>query len=166
MRGLTTALMSGDTAMVTPINVARSWSEELALGITRASEAKAALADVVATPSLVDEAMEAVGSGAAFDDRFDAVLHIAERGNPGLHDGWTKSDAARAILSRAVAHHPGGAGAQELVRAQAIADQVSGDIGNWIATGGRGGSLTVLEASVRGQLEEVQRLGREVLESL
>jgi hypothetical protein len=49
------------------------------------------------------------------------------------------------------------------MRAQSIAEQASGDLGNWISTGGSSSSLKVLEASVRAQLDEVRSLGLQVI---
>ncbi len=148
---------------MTVINVMRTWSDDVALGVTRADEARTALADLVDNPAAVADATHWVGNGGSFDDPFDAALALADDGNRGLWDGWTKSEAAQSVLSRALASHPGGAGVNELHRAQSIAEQAAGDIGNWIATGGRGGTLEALEASVRTQLEQVRSLGEAVL---
>jgi hypothetical protein len=148
---------------MTAINLVRTWSDDVALGVTRATEARTALAGLVDSPSALDETVDIVRSGAGSDDPFDVVLELAEGGNRGLWDGWTKAEAAQSLLTRAVAAHPGGAGVTQLHRAQDVAEQAAGDIGNWIATGGRGGTLEALEASVRSQLDEVRQLGEAVL---
>jgi hypothetical protein len=141
----------------------RTWVDEVALGVERVTESKAALRGLVRDSAAADDITHALASGSTWDDPFDAALEMAEAGNRGLYDGWTKAEAAQSILSRAVSKHPGGAGQLELMRAQSIAEQASGDLGNWISTGGSSSSLKVLEASVRAQLDEVRSLGLQVI---
>lgn len=142
--------------------VVRTWGDQLALAARRASESRTALRELVADPAAATDVTRAIRSGSTWDDPFDAVRELAETGNRGLWDGWTKAEAAQSLLGRALDRHPGGAGVLELRRAQSLAEQASGDLGNWIATGGRGVSLEVIERSVASQLDEVRRLAGQV----
>jgi hypothetical protein len=142
--------------MAMAINVVRTWSEEAALAIQRASESQSALQRLVTDADASDELVHAVGSGADFDDPFDAVITLARAGNDGMYDAWNGAEAAGSILERAAAKHPGGEGYTQLLRAAAQAEQAGGDLGNWIATGGRSASLGQLEAHVRPMLDEVR----------
>lgn len=142
--------------MSAAINVMRTWSEEAALGIQRATELRAALQGLVRDADASDELVHAVGSGADFDDPFDAVITLARAGNDAMYDAWNGAEAAGTILERAAAGHPGGEGYTQLLRAAARAEQAGGDLGNWIATGGRSASLGQLEAYVRPMLDEVR----------
>ena len=136
----------------------RTWSDNAALAAQRASESTTALATLRNDASALDEITHALGSGGSWDDPFDAARDLAEQGNRGVWDGWTKADAAHSLLSRAVAEHPGGAGLVQLQRAQALAEQASGDLGNWIATGGRHASFDAVESVVRLRLGEVREI--------
>ena len=138
------------------INLVRSFGEEVALGMQRISEARTALAGLVDDAAKADDAAHAIASGSTWDDPFDAILELAETGNRGLWDGWTKAEAAHSIFSRAIARHPGGEGVVELHRAAALVEQASGDLGNWVATGGRGATLTQVEAVVGTQLDQAR----------
>ncbi len=144
------------------INVMRSWGDDVLLAAQRAEESTAALAALRGDAGRLDEALHAISNGSTWDDPFDAALELAEGGNRGLWDGWSKADAAHTILTRAVRSHPGGEGAVQLQRATSIAEQASGDIGNFIATGGRHGTFEGLEAAVRSQLDEVRELAAQV----
>lgn len=147
---------------MTVINVIRTWSDHVALAAQRADEATTALAGLRDDAAALDEITHALGSGSTWDDPFDAALELAEQGNRGVWDGWTKADAAHALLGRAVADHPGGAGLLQLQRAQGLAEQASGDLGNWIATGGRRASFAAVESVVRAQLDEVRSIAAKV----
>jgi hypothetical protein len=156
------ARTDGTSHMAGMINVVRTWGDELSLGLQRARESRTAMQQLVADARAADDVTRAVRSGSTWDDPFDAVRELAQQGNRGLWDGWTKADAAHSLLGRAISKHPGGAGHVELVRAREIAEQASGDLGNWISTSGRGAALEALEASVRGQLDEIRALGEQV----
>lgn len=141
---------------MTAINVVRTWSDNVALAAQRASESTTALATLRGDATALEAITHALGSGGTWDDPFEAARDLASQGNRGVWDGWTKADAADSLLGRAIADHPGGAGLVQLHRAQALAEQASGDLGNWIATGGRSGSFDAIESMVRPQLEEVR----------
>ena len=143
---------------MTVINVIRTWSDDAALAAQRANEATTALATLRDDASALDEISHALGSGGTWDDPFDAALELAEQGNRGIWDGWTKANAAHSLLTRAVADHPGGAGHVQLQRAHALAEQASGDLGNWIAMGGRREAFSGVESVVRAQLDEVRTI--------
>ena len=147
---------------MTTINVIRTWSDNAALAAQRATESTSALATLRGDAAALDEITHALGSGGSWDDPFDAVLELAEQGNRGVWDGWTKADAAHSLLGRAIADHPGGAGLVQLHRAQALAEQASGDLGNWIATGGSHASFEAVETVVRAQLDEVREIAERV----
>ncbi|MCW2920947.1 MAG: hypothetical protein JWL76_821 [Thermoleophilia bacterium] len=147
---------------MTALNVIRTWSDHAALAAQRASESTSALATLRGDASALDEITHALGSGSSWDDPFDAALELAEQGNRGVWDGWTKADAAHSLLGRAVAEHPGGAGLIQLQRAEALAEQASGDLGNWIATGGRSGTFDAVESVVRSQLDEARSIAERI----
>lgn len=142
--------------------VVRTWGDHLALAAQRATESGTALRSLVDDADAAADVTRAVRSGSTWDDPFDAVRELADAGNRGLWDGWTKAEAAQSLLGRALERHPGGAGVLELQHARSIAEQASGDLGNWIATGGRGASLESVGRSVTGQLDEVRRLAAQV----
>lgn len=147
---------------MTFINMMRTWSDHAALAAKRADEATTALATLRDDASALDEITRALGSGSTWDDPFDAARDLAEQGNRGIWDAWTKSDAAHSLLGRAVAEHPGGAGLVQLKRAEALAEQAGGDLGNWIVSTGRRASFDALEASVRAQLTEVRSIAEQL----
>lgn len=146
---------------MTVINMMRTWGDHAALAAQRADEATTALASLRDDAAALDDITHALGSGGTWDDPFEAARDLAEQGNRGIWDAWTKSDAAHSLLGRAVADHPGGAGHVELQRAQALAEQVSGDLGNWIATGGRAPFASV-ESVARAQLVEVRSIAEQL----
>lgn len=157
---------SGDQMAVTAAAfVVRSWSEDVALAVQRATESQVALRSLVDDPVALEDITRAVRSGSTWDDPFDAVRELAESGNRGLWDAWTKAEASGSLLARALGRQPAAEGALELRRARDIAMQASGDVGNWITTSGRSGSLEAIERSVRTQLDEVRRLGDRVVAS-
>lgn len=148
--------------MPTQINVIRTWIDDASLAMTRVDESRTAMSDLVADPNASKMTHEVLADGAAFDDPFDAALKLADDGVRGIWDGWTKSDAATSLLTQAVSKHPGGAGYIELVAAREAAEQASGDLGNWIARGGRA-PVASIEAAVRPQLERIRELAAESL---
>jgi hypothetical protein len=139
------------------INAVRGWIDDVALAMQRTTESQGALSRLLGDAAAADDVTHAVQSGSSWDDPFDAVLELADGGNRGLWDAWTKADAAESILSRAVERHHGGDGYAQLLGAREAAAQASGDLGNWIATGGRS-SLQGLEAVVRPQLEQARAM--------
>jgi hypothetical protein len=141
------------------INAARGWIDDVALAMQRTSEAQGALTRLAGDATAADDVIVAVRSGSTWNNPFDAVRDLADGGNRGLWDAWTKSDAAEEILSRAVEHHHGGDGYLQLVRAREAAAQASGDVGIWIANGGRS-SIQALESVVRPQLELVREMAQ------
>ncbi len=147
---------------MTVINVIRTWSDNAALAAQRVDEAAQALTSLRDDASALDEITHALGSGSTWDDPFEAARDLAEQGNRGIWDAWTKADAAHSLLGRAVAKHPGGEGFLQLRRAEALAEQASGDLGNWIATSGRRASFPALESSVQAQLAEVRSIAEQM----
>ena len=139
------------------ISAARGLIDDVSLAVQRTLDSEGALARLIGDASAADDVTHAVGSGGSWDDPFDAVRELAEGGNRGLWDAWTKADAAESILSRAVERHPGGEGYSHLLGAREAAAQASGDLGNWIARSGPS-TLESLEAIVRPQLERVREM--------
>ena len=122
------------------INAVRSWGHDAALAAQRASESTAALG--------------------ALRDHAGALDELTRATN-----GWTKAEDAWSLLIRAVNEHPGGAGLMVLRRAAEIAEQVSGDLGMWVATAGSRASFTSVEAVAISQLDDVRRLATEAATS-
>lgn len=147
---------------MTAVSWIRTWADDVALGVTRATEAKGALASLARDADAVDDITLAVRSGSTWDDPMDAVLELAENGNRGLWDGWSKADASLSILKRAIDKHPGGAGVAELRRAQGAAQRAGVELEDWIR-GGAPQPFASLEATVRGHLDQVRALGEQVL---
>ncbi|MCB0879208.1 MAG: hypothetical protein KDC46_09545 [Thermoleophilia bacterium] len=147
------------------INVMRSWADEAMLALQRMDEARGALAELVAHPAQADDATHAIASGSTWDDPFDAIRELADGGNRGLWDGWSKAEAAQSILTRAVQKHPGGEGVVQLQRAQAFADEAGGAIGNWVAEGGRGATLAQVETFARQHLDEARAAAQRAIDA-
>lgn len=147
------------------MGVVRTWSDEVARGIEHLAESRSALAALARDTTAVGDLTLAVRSGGASRRTFDAVHELAEGGNGGLWKGWTEAEAAQSAFARALAEHPGGAGQVQLMRAQLVAEQASGDLGNWIATGGRGASFDAIAAMVAPHLDDARAAAQRVLAS-
>lgn len=143
----------------------RTWSDEVALGMQRATESRGALMRLSRDADALDDITHAIRSGSTWDDPMDAVLELAEDGNRGLWDAWTSAKASDSIFSRAIDKHPGGSGVSELRRAQGETKAASRELEDWIRGGGGIRSFEQLEASVRSHMEQARTMGELVLRS-
>ncbi len=137
------------------INVMRTWTDEVVLAVQRIDESRTALTELAGDASKLDDTLHALASGSTWDDPFEAARDLAEAGNRGMWDAWTKGEAAHSILKRAIAKHPAGDGATQLLRAQALTEQASGDLGNFIVNGGHR-NFAGLERAVSAQLDQAR----------
>lgn len=144
------------------IGVARTWGDEVALGIQRMDSAQAALAGLRGDAAKTDELVRALGDGSTWDEPFEALRDLAENGNRGLWEAWFSTLAVPAILGRAADLHPGGAGAESLRHARAGAAVVAETLDSWIAAGGRPESVEELTTTVGAGLAEAAAAARAV----
>ena len=147
------------------INVMRTWADDALLATQRAGEAQRALGSLVRDARAVHETELAVADGGTWDEPMEALRDLAEDGNRGLWDAWTKTDAARTVLTRAAAKHPGGDGRTELIGARDAADRSVQLLDAWISEGGRSTPLARVESAVSAQLQELRRLAGAALDA-
>ena len=139
------------------ISAARGVIDDVALAVQRTLDSEGALARLVGDASAARDVTRAVRSGPSWHASFGVVDELAARGSQDLHGAWTNAEEAATILSRVVERHPGIDGYAQLLGAREAAVQASGDLGNWIARGGRD-PLESLQAVVRPQLERVRAM--------
>lgn len=138
--------------------VVRTWADEAALGVQRATSSRGALAALVDDAEQSREITRAVRSGSSWDDPFDAVIDMARSGSSGLYDAWTAAKAAGTIFERAASKHAGGNGQVLLQNAATRAGKAGEAVEAWIS-GPRRGSLAELQETVRPLLEAAREAG-------
>jgi hypothetical protein len=149
---------------MTSIGFMRTWADDAALAVTRVDEAHGALDGLARDAGRLDETVHVLSDGASFDDPAEAALHLAEDGNRGIWDAWTKLGAAQSLLDRAIGAHPPEGVRNALVAARTTSARAAGDVENWMREAPSAASLQALNVRLDPALNAAARNVERVVE--